>query len=113
MIKFLKGLVIVFIFCSGPVESQSVSASGQSSYSAYDALYQDLTDIENITPRAGATVDSFAFSRDQANFLLVEGQVYVLKHINNKPAVLIFSGTGQFSFAPPIESEAEQLKRFY
>ncbi len=57
-------------------------------------------------------VDNYSFSKDAADFILLEGQVYFLKPIDGRVIGAIFIGKGSMTLLPPTQIEKDQFYRY-
>ncbi len=75
-------------------------------------IYQDLNDL-TVEENQVARVKNFRFSKDAAEFDLLEGQLILLSPVNQRKVAAIFTGKGNFSFVPPTEVSKRSLYSEY
>ena len=78
----------------------------------YDRVFDDLMAVGtgNVLQ---VPVKDYHFNISDGNFLLREGDLYLLSPVNNRRVAAVFTGKGSFRFAPPVEVERQQLNRFF
>jgi hypothetical protein len=57
--------------------------------------------------------EKIMFSKDVADFNLLEGKLFLCSSYNKNHQALLFLGKGEFSFSPRTQIEKDQLYRFY
>ena len=77
----------------------------------YQSVFKQI--VNNTKAIKEATVTDFSFQKDAAKFHLSKGTIYILNQVLGREAIVLFKGTGGFSFTPPTKIEQDQLFRFY
>jgi len=57
-------------------------------------------------------VDTYSFSKEDADFILDSGYVYFFKPVNSRVVVAFFKGKGIFRLSPNDKVERQQIRRF-
>ena len=102
----VASVVLIAILLGGIPQRANAQGAGAGANS--DATYQAL---RNITLGAeSVTVADVKLKRDGGVFVLHSGAVCFLAPVNGKVTGAVFIGDGNFTLAPPTESERKSLK---
>ncbi len=80
--------------------------------SSYEAVYDRLMNLGRTAPRV-ASAQNLTLQRDEGQFLLSQGELYLFSSAQNSISGALFLGKGQFTMTPPTAIEQDQLYRFY
>lgn len=78
----------------------------------FTGLFEQFTNL-TLDKSKVFYVRDFFISREQAAITLDSGTVYFSKPVMGRYCVAVFSGTGTFSFTPPVKVEQDQLEKFF
>ena len=71
-------------------------------------IYLELENLSALSEKV-AEVNDLSFSRDIANFHLINGKIYILSQVNDKQIAAIFRGEGTVNITPPTKISRERL----
>ena len=86
--------------------------TGSNSLTGYEELYAAFMSM-TPDPSKGMVMNNVTITREVATFHFEEGTLFLCKPVHGFTCAAIFTGTGTFSFAPPLSIEEDQLFRFY
>ncbi len=78
----------------------------------YIAVYEQLMNLGR-SPARKATVQNLTLLRDEGQFTLTQGELYLFSREENHIGAALFLGKGSFTMTPPTAIEQDQLERFY
>ncbi len=78
----------------------------------YAAAFNELMHL-SVNPTKVAKVSSYIIQRDEATFVLSEGELFLCNPVLGEGCAALFIGQGTFAFTPPTIVEQKQLARFY
>jgi hypothetical protein len=78
---------------------------------AYLARFRELEDLAPARDRV-AHVSNLVLDRDAGRLVLEDGTLSLLSPVGGRLVGAVFQGRGRFTFAPPLATEREALRRF-
>ncbi len=105
--KYIRTSSICLILLTNLLLPQSAAVSND-----YENIIKSIRSLHIVSygkvPAAGITIE-----KDAATFKLKSGVVYRFSDVADRESFLLFKGSGEFYFIPPLKTEQDQLERFY